>query len=199
MASAFTAFLIAYLVGSFPTAYLVARANGQDIFALGSNNMGAMNTARNLSMGWGVVVFLIDIIKGALATYVGLWFGAESLAVLAATVGVVVGHGFSVFVGFRGGKGLATAMGASFPIYPWVGIAGLFVIAALSLIFRQRSNIAAVILVVSYPILAAIILSSQGSSGSFFIYTLVSVVIYSLVVLVKHLPDLQNELFEEKP
>ena len=198
MFDVFLAFGLAYLLGSFPSAYLVARAKGQNIFTVGSGNMGAMNTARNLSWGWGAVVLLTDIIKGSLATWLALQIGGSNmLPAFAASFAVVLGHCYSIFINFKGGKGLATALGASIAIYPWLGIAGLTGIILLSLGIKGRSNLAASVLAVSYPVLAAIFLTQRGWSGSAFIWAMVSIVLYSSVILIKYLPDVRSELLPQ--
>ena len=134
------ALLVGYLIGSFPSAVLAARLKRQDIFAVGSSSMGAMNTARNLGWALGVLVLLLDLGKGALASGFGLWlggFGDDPLAPLAGGVGAVIGHLWSVWVGFRGGKGLATTLGVTLPVYPLGGLYALVTLLVLIAVFRK--------------------------------------------------------------
>ncbi len=134
------ALLVGYLVGSFPSAAVAARLKRQDIFEVGSSSMGAMNTARNLGWALGVLVLLLDLGKGALASGIGLWlggFGDDPLAPLAAGVGAVAGHLWSVWVGFRGGKGLATTLGVTLPVYPLGGLYALVTLLVLIAVFRK--------------------------------------------------------------
>src|SRR5690606_33818338 len=125
------ALALGYLLGGFPTAYLLARARGKDVFAVGSGSMGAMNTARNVAPALGVAVLLVDAGKGALAAFLGgLLAGLEPgqdplLASLLGALGSVAGHCFSPYVGFRGGKGLATAFGALLVVHPAPPLYGL--------------------------------------------------------------------------
>ncbi len=185
-----------YLVGSVPTAAIVARAQGKDVFRLGSGNMGAMNTARNLSFGWGVLVLLLDVGKGALATYMGLLMASATgtalgapptlAAPLAAGFGAVLGHAFSMFVRFRGGKALATTLGVSLPLYPAVGLAGLVLIVALYLI-TKRATLAAVITMVAYPAVAFLALERSGWARGDTFAVVTGVVPIVIVVLLKHL------------
>ena len=138
--TALIALVIGYLVGSFPSAAVAARFRRQDIFAVGSSSMGAMNTARNLGWALGVLVLLLDLGKGALASGIGLWlggFGDDPLAPLAAGVGAVIGHLWSVWVGFRGGKGLATTLGVTLPVYPLGGLYALVTLLVLIAVFRK--------------------------------------------------------------
>lgn len=146
-----------YLLGAVPTASLVARARGADVFEVGSGNMGAMNTARNLGWLLGAAVLLADAGKGALAVVAGGWIAGGLLGGLVAGCFAVLGHCFSVFVGFRGGKGLATLLGVSLPLYPLAGLAGLVLLAALYLASKSMRFAVTVILVV-YPLLVPLTL-----------------------------------------
>lgn len=138
--TALFALLVGYLVGSFPSAAVAARFRRQDIFEVGSSSMGAMNTARNLGWALGVLVLLLDLGKGALASGIGLWlggFGDNPFAPLAAGVGAVIGHLWSVWVGFRGGKGLATTLGVTLPVYPLGGLYALLALFVFLGLFRK--------------------------------------------------------------
>ena len=151
---------IGYLLGGFPTAALIARARGRRIFDVGSGNMGAMNTARHLGPALGVVVLLVDVAKGALAALAGDAMGVALVAgdearlalALAAGVAAVAGHAWSPFVGFRGGKSLATAFGAALPVTPWGAVAALVLVVALLLMLRRQGPATGITLGV-YPVL----------------------------------------------
>jgi glycerol-3-phosphate acyltransferase PlsY len=120
-------FLAAYLIGAIPTSYLVVRlVRGQDLRTLGSGNLGATNLYRVLGWRYAVPVALFDMAKGAvpvlgLAPRAG---GGELMALLLGVI-AVLGHGFSVFVGFRGGKGVATGAGVVLGLAPWALLAAL--------------------------------------------------------------------------
>lgn len=188
-------FILAYLIAAFPTAFLLAKSQGKDIFKLGSGSMGAMNTARNISLALGIAVLFIDVAKGMLAVALVSWLSAATpLAPLVASVGVVAGHAWSLYIGFRGGKALAPAFGAALLLYPWVGLAALGLLILMLIALKKRPNLAAVIAVTCFPLIAATILSWQGSSGSNFMYTVSSVALISVFILVKHLPNLVKEL-----
>jgi glycerol-3-phosphate acyltransferase PlsY len=110
----------AYVVGSIPFSYLVARAFGvTDVRTVGSGNVGATNVMRSAGKGPGIAALVLDALKGALATGAasGLFPGSEWLPALAA-VAAVLGHVFPVWLGFRGGKGVATGAGAFLPLAP---------------------------------------------------------------------------------
>ena len=108
---------VAYLLGTFPSAELVARANGVDIHAVGSGNPGASNVTRALGWRKGVWVFVLDAAKGAAAAGLGLWAdGRPAGYVLGGAA--VLGHVFPVTRAFRGGKGVATAGGGLAVLHP---------------------------------------------------------------------------------
>ncbi len=155
-----TAGLLAYLVGSIPTAYLLVRLlRGVDIRQVGSGNVGATNAARVLGLRFFPVVFLIDLAKG-LAPTLALPQAAErlhggaiaGLPVLVA-VGAIVGHNFPIFLGFRGGKGVATSLGAVTALDPWASLAAGLAFAMFLLVTRivsLSSMLAALVFAAAY-------------------------------------------------
>lgn len=123
------AILLAYLVGSLPTAYLVGRLKGIDVRRVGSGNMGATNVYRTLGAGPAAVVLLIDATKGAVAALLlPRWFALSDPVLWGAVLGLVamLGHSRPVFLGFKsGGKGVATAGGVFAALAPIACVAGL--------------------------------------------------------------------------
>ncbi|QED49992.1 glycerol-3-phosphate 1-O-acyltransferase PlsY [Cytobacillus dafuensis] len=113
-------FLIAYLIGSIPTALLVGRiAFNIDIREHGSNNPGATNTLRVLGKKAAIVVLLVDVGKGALAASLPLLLGVEINPLFTGLI-AVVGHCFPIFAGFRGGKAIATTAGVLLVTNIWM-------------------------------------------------------------------------------
>ncbi|HEY8994844.1 MAG TPA: glycerol-3-phosphate 1-O-acyltransferase PlsY [Lacunisphaera sp.] len=121
--------LIGYLLGSLPFGYIVARAHGVDIFKVGSGNPGATNVKRVLGEKFGAkgkragnLVFLLDAVKGALAAaWPALPFlhaPEDRLLGLIGVIAAVLGHSFSIFTKFKGGKGVATAAGGLVVLMP---------------------------------------------------------------------------------
>jgi acyl phosphate:glycerol-3-phosphate acyltransferase len=132
--------LAGYLIGSIPVGYLVGRVAGVDPRATGSGKMGATNVLRTLGRKASATVLLCDIGKGALA--VGLAhvaFQGLMEAEVAAGIAAILGHVFPVFVGFRGGRGVATAIGGMLVISPLVGLAGLLTGLVIIAVFRVAS------------------------------------------------------------
>ena len=187
--------LLGYLVGGLPSAALVARVKGKRIFEVGSGNMGAMNTARNLGWGLGVLVLVMDLVKGAAAALLGLALGGEAAGLtagVAAGCGAVAGHAWSPFVSFRGGKALSTALGVALPTYPLVGLGGLVLLVTFMLLFR-RTPLAPVFAIALYPFLAALVLMAQGDAAPRLMTVTIGVIVVSGVSAVKHLQALWGE------
>jgi glycerol-3-phosphate acyltransferase PlsY len=134
---------VAYLAGSLPFGLWIARARGIDIRTVGSGNIGATNVARSLGKKLGALVLLLDAGKGALPVAGALWLVAEGRLVdwAAAATGLaaVVGHCFPVWLRFRGGKGVATALGVFLVIDPLATLACVGVFAASYTLWRIAS------------------------------------------------------------
>jgi glycerol-3-phosphate acyltransferase PlsY len=112
--------LAAYLIGAIPIGYLVARtAGGTDIRRSGSGNIGATNVLRTLGKGPAVLTLVGDIVKGYLAVTAARRIGTLPWAEGAGAVSAVVGNCWPIFLGFRGGKGVATGLGAFLSLIPW--------------------------------------------------------------------------------
>lgn len=145
---------VAYLVGSFPSAGLVARTQGRDVLHEGSGNPGASNVFRLLGWKAGLVVLLLDIGKGAGAAGVGAAIDGHRGAFILG-VAAVVGHVFPVTRRFKGGRGVATAAGVMAVIFPldiavlgvvWFGIArGL-----------RKASVASIVCAIAFPVLVAL-------------------------------------------
>lgn len=190
------ALVLGYLIGAFPSADLVARLRGARIQEVGSGNVGAMNTARNLGWAWGLLVFALDVGKGVLAAYSGLLTGsfadAALSAGLAAGVGAVWGHIWSPYIGFRGGKGLATTLGVALPIYPLGGLSGFALLIVLVLLLR-RVALAGVVLALLYPVTVFWVLELTGYPPQRLPLTTLSAALIALAVGVKHVPSLRGD------
>ena len=117
------AFLGAFLLGAFPTAYIAARAQGINIFKVGSRQAGATNVWKAVNRKTGFVVFMIDVAKGiATILMARLTFGLEGVWVLLPSMGVILGHWFSPATKFRGGDGVASLGGVVVATFHWYAI-----------------------------------------------------------------------------
>lgn len=114
----------AYFLGSVPFGYVIPRlARGIDIRTVGSGNIGATNVARAMGRKWAILVFALDLLKGAVPSFLGARAGGPALGA-AAGMAAVCGHNWSYFLAFRGGKGVATTAGVFLALFPpGVGVA----------------------------------------------------------------------------
>ncbi len=151
--AAFT--LISYLIGAIPFAWIVAKAKGVDIRAVGSGNVGATNVFRAIGKGWGVLTFALDVAKGFLPAFLipllwsapdwpqnsGLLFGCAAIA----------GHNWPVYLKFKGGKGVATSAGVLLGVAPAsVGI-GL-VVWLLTMAISRYVSLASILAAAAIPV-----------------------------------------------
>jgi len=132
--------LLGYLSGSVPYGALLAKwIKGVDVRHAGSGTIGATNVARVAGRGLGVVVLLLDAAKGALPVGLSRWLTGDPNVHAAVGLAAFLGHVFPVWLGFRGGKGVATAFGVIAVLQPWAALAGFFAYALLFAIFRVSS------------------------------------------------------------
>ena len=129
--------ILSYLIGSIPIGYLVARSQGIDIRQVGSRNIGATNVLRVMGKKWGYLVFLCDTLKGFLSVKLGLLLATQAflspvLGGVVAAVTCILGHNYTIWLGFKGGKGMATSGGVVLALFPvsvicsvaivWIGV-----------------------------------------------------------------------------
>src|SRR4030042_1754102 len=130
--------IIGYLLGSIPTAYIIAKMRkGIDIRDVDAGNMGAGNVMRQVGIWEGVVVIVVDMAKGAAPIFIAQAFGVSLPWVLAAGFAAILGHNYPVYVGFRGGQGVATIMGIFFVITP-IAMAIIFGLMGIVLLVTPR-------------------------------------------------------------
>jgi glycerol-3-phosphate acyltransferase PlsY len=165
MVSLLIAAVVGYLLGSLPFGYLVARAKGVNIFEVGSKNPGATNVRRVLGHGPGNLVLFLDAAKGALATgwiMIVAWLdgpacdcGAETILAMKITglVAAILGHSFSCFTKFKGGKSVATGAGGFAVLFP-LGMGIALVVFGLTLALSRYVSLASMLAAASLPFAA---------------------------------------------
>jgi glycerol-3-phosphate acyltransferase PlsY len=158
MTDALIASAVGYLLGSLPFGYWAGRLRGIDLRLAGSGNTGATNVMRVLGLKVGVPVMALDIGKGAAAVVIARALSTDDIVPVLAAAAAVTGHMYPLFLGFRGGKGVATGAGTMLALVPWIGIAAFFLWLGVSLATRYVS-IGSVVTAVAYP--AATIASGQ--------------------------------------
>ncbi len=156
---------IGYFAGSVPFAFMLARSRGVDLFTVGSGNIGATNLGRALGKPWGFLCFFLDATKGALPVLLaGWWMGSlgrtaieiqpsTAWSWLGVAILAILGHTLSPWIGFKGGKGVATAFGALAALWPSVTIPALAALALwilILLVFRFIS-LASIVAALSIP------------------------------------------------
>lgn len=136
--------ILGYVMGSFPTAYIVARVKGIDIFQVGSGNMGANNVIRAVGWQYGAVVWFVDGAKGALAILLARWLVPDHSAAagVLAALAAVTGHNWSFLAtlitgSIRGGKGAATASGTLILLAPTLLLALVLAVGALIVVITR--------------------------------------------------------------
>lgn len=159
--------IIGYLIGSIPCAVIIAKRSGVDIFTVGSGNPGATNVLRNIGKPMGYLVFALDFLKGVVAV---LWFqlplfsfSGDTALGLWALPAAVVGHTYPIFTRFRGGKGVATAMGGLLALMPACLLVGLFV-WSLTFYLTKYVAVASIAFGLSLPV-CSMVFSAHNDGG----------------------------------
>jgi glycerol-3-phosphate acyltransferase PlsY len=185
--------VVAYLSGSVPWGVVLGKLlKGIDIREYGSGNTGATNSMRVL--GWKIALStgVLDLLKGMIPVLVARWLDAPALTVAAMAVAATVGHCWSPFMRFRGGKGMATGGGASIAMLPWL--------------FTMIPLMAVVVLLTRYVSLGSIIVTLVGTTIAFIFAAstdmswlwAVAVAVVSTIVLSKHKGNIERLLAGEE-
>jgi len=177
--------LIAYLIGSIPTGYLIAkRVRGVDIREHGSGNVGATNVFRVVGKSWGITVLVIDMLKGWVVTailaptsqaYPELGLSIKQFLFGAAAI---AGHTWTPWLKLKGGKGVATSCGALFGIFPFATVLALVIWTVVFLIWHYVS-LASIIAAISFPLSLLLFYRDVDSFGIVF---LISLALSSLLI-----------------
>jgi glycerol-3-phosphate acyltransferase PlsY len=171
-----------YFIGTFPSAIMVAKANGIDITAVGSGNPGASNVARALGMRKGAYVYGLDAVKGAVATGLGLAIFGNAAAFWCAAA-AVIGHVYPITRRFAGGKGVATASGAMLVVHPFISLGLLFLWAVLSKT-TKKASVSSLIITFLLPVCIA----AAGAPG----WEVWATVGIGVLVVIRHIPNLRR-------
>lgn len=141
--------LVAYVVGATPFGYLAGRVRGIDIRQHGSGNIGATNVLRVLGKPVGITVLVLDMLKGLLPVLLSHWVTDSSAIHIATAIAAILGHNYTFWLGFKGGKGIATTAGAILPILPWALLAAVlgWIIVLFTTRYVSVASIAAALLI----------------------------------------------------
>ncbi|WP_082893001.1 MULTISPECIES: glycerol-3-phosphate 1-O-acyltransferase PlsY [Emticicia] len=146
--------IFAYLAGSIPTAVWYGKIfHGVDVRQHGSGNAGATNSLRTLGKKAGIIVLIVDFLKGFLAVKAASLFSTETDSILPLIMGlaVIAGHIFPIFAQFRGGKGVATAMGVLVATFPWAAL-GCMVIFMIIVFATKYVSLGSILGALAFPI-----------------------------------------------
>lgn len=190
--------LLGYIIGSFPTAYLLVKWKAQiDIRHSGSGNVGAMNTFDVTgSKKLGVIVLLVDMLKGVLALRACSWFIGNEFWVLGLCgIGAVAGHNYSPWLRFKGGRGLATAVGV-FVVMGWIFIVIWCAVWVLHYLLSKNIHLANVTALIVSPLVVILspeqLLSNVLPSGIEKNNFVLFVCALCLLILIKHIAPLKE-------
>ncbi|NLJ76612.1 MAG: glycerol-3-phosphate 1-O-acyltransferase PlsY [Peptococcaceae bacterium] len=183
--------VVGYLVGSLPFSYIVGRLwAGVDIRLCGSGNVGMTNVWRNAGPVAGITALILDLGKGMLAVWLARMFGSNDLIVALAGVAVLAGHSWPIFLGFKGGKLVATGVGVITAISPSVGI-----IAMLTWIFvtgvTRYVSVGSIIAIVSIPFVMVVFRLEPPF--------LALGVLAAIFAVYKHIPNIKRLLVGTEP
>jgi glycerol-3-phosphate acyltransferase PlsY len=147
----FVAMAAAFLLGSFPTGVVVARSKGIDLRQVGSGNIGATNVGRALGRGWAAFVLAVDAAKGAVPVLLTQYLFSDPWLPALAGLAAVFGQAFSIFLRGRGGKGVATSLGAGLALAPFATFSCLGVFLSVFAVSRIVS-LGSLAAMVSFPL-----------------------------------------------
>jgi len=173
---------VSFILGSIPFGIIIARAKGVDLKQVGSGNIGATNVLRSLGKLPAVLTLLGDVLKGTLAVAIGRYFGVGPVYEGLAGVSAILGHNFSLFLGFRGGKGVATSLGVLSIFSPQAALF-TFIIWLMVVIFTKYSSLAAL---VSFGLLPVNILLFDSKEK------LLNAILITILIFIRHMDNIQR-------
>ncbi|GAB1476989.1 glycerol-3-phosphate 1-O-acyltransferase PlsY [Bacillota bacterium] len=177
----------AYLIGNISPATLLARASGVDIRKEGSGNPGTTNVLRVMGKKAAVLTLLIDILKGVAGVLIGYYLGGITLAVICG-LAVFTGHVFPAIYRFKGGKGIATALGVLLTLNIQMALICIG-IAALGLVTARRMSVGSLLAALALPLLARFFMPD---------YIIVFAVM-AVIVIIKHRENIRRLLQGQEP
>ena len=186
---------LGYLFGSFPSGFLAGKIiKGIDIRSLGSGSTGATNVLRHIGKRAAIIVFLIDVFKGALSILVAKYFQLDDSWQVATGLSALIGHIWPVWLNWRGGKAVATGLGVFLGISWQVGLATLGVFLSMITLFKIVS-LASVSAALALPLLMIISFKSSSFSLPFLIVSLIAM----LLVVWRHRENINRLIKGKEP
>ncbi len=184
----FLSFALGYILGGIPFGYLLPRLKGIDIRNFGSGNIGFTNVARNLGFTFALPVFILDFAKGFLPTIFAGRLGLEAIYI---GLGAVLGHIFTPYLGFRGGRGVATTFGVVLSLFPKIFLFGAF-IWLVAFLFSSYASLAS--LLFSFVILLSFLFFTQLG-----IFERLLLAMIPVFIILRHLPNIRRLIRHSEP
>ncbi len=177
--------ILSYLLGSVPVGVVLSKLKGQDPRKGGSGNIGATNVMRTVGKGLGILTLAGDIVKGFLPTWLAIHYDQPAVVIAACGLAAFAGHVWPIYLGFRGGKGVATALGLFLALKPIV-IPILLIVFMLVLLKWRYVSLGSLVGTALMPVLLLIL----GSPAA---YTVVSFIV-ALIIFYKHRDNIKRLL-----
>lgn len=183
--------IIGYLIGAIPFGFIAGKLKGFDLRKVGSGNIGATNIYRTLGTLPAILVFILDLLKGALAVYAARVIIPDSPAVIVISgIAAVIGHMYPVYIGFKGGKGSATSLGVLLGIAPDLFAVAMIYTAVAIAVTRYVS-----VTSITGVILLSVLMFAFNKPVEYSIAT----VIVAILVIYKHIPNIKRLLSGTEP
>lgn len=172
-----------YFIGAIPFGYIIAKLQGIDIQKQGSGNIGATNVFRTLGPTLGIIVFILDALKGSLAVIIATAFSLNPFWIILCATLAILGHMFPIFLGFKGGKGAATGVGVLL-VLDWRIFGICFILVATIILLTRYVSLASI----TVPIIATILMYTFDKPLPYTIAT----AIMALVIIIKHRSNIKR-------
>jgi acyl phosphate:glycerol-3-phosphate acyltransferase len=180
-----------YIIGSIPFGYIAGKMRGIDIRKTGSGNIGSTNVSRVLGKKTGRIVQVMDIAKGAAPILIGHILKVDISIIVIAGLAAICGHNWTIFLGFKGGKGVNTSLGVALGLMPIPAIACFFIWTVVMLIWKYVS-LASITASIAFPVIVI-------SSGKYpLIINILSVVVAGFIVI-RHRSNIKRLLAGTEP
>ena len=201
---------IAYVVGSIPFGLMIGLAKGIDIRDHGSKNIGATNTGRVLGRSWGIICFFLDLLKGlAPVMAAGWYFGWLNTTVmtpsdagkwLAVAIAAIMGHVFSCFLKFKGGKGVATGFGVILGIWPYLTLPaiGALITWVVVVLISKYVSLASIAASLGLPVYFVVVTQFTDGSLSATWPFLAGTGLMAILIVARHINNIQRLLRGEE-
>ena len=180
----------AYIVGSFPAGYLLARLWGVNVLQRGSGRTGGTNVLRSAGILPALITGALDVGKGALAVWLAGQMVPDSHQAVAEVLGgmaVILGHNYSIFLGFRGGAGVGTSLGALGAIY-WPAAVALLVLLLVIIAATRYASVGSLTVTTLMPIILLALAATGALSLTYVLYGLLA----WIIIVYSHLPNIRR-------